>query len=493
MKKFLKNLLLSTAVLSISALIFTACGTTSGTDNDKQTEVIDVPEDETNAVDEKKNQEKEVIEEAMDESEDPVNVVFAKNLQKELRTGNVKKAIELFEAIPEELNGDEDMEMLRASLYVSDGNYAAALDIANNLLNTNPDNTEALELVALLSRASGDNNTYKATAKKILQKDPFNPSVNIMQGEDYALNHKYKLAKESYNKALKSEPDNSDALYGYAQMSYYLNDLKSAKDTTQRILEKEPENSAALAFMGKLAAEDSNYVRAVKYTKDAIKYEPNNYLYYLDLGNYYVQQGKNTDAIAAWDKAIDIDPEYFLAYAYRAGCYDEMGKYEEALENYRMVIKTNPKYYYAYESTGMLAYHFGNYDEAREYFDQAYNYSKYFGYKLLNAASYFKAGDSFHGKQVITSLLKTLDRNSVEYDLVRMYGDTYSRNAAANLLSKIAKLDNSTKKGRMWFYLGLYYEVNGSMESATEYYSKVTKMQAPMFFEYRLAEWSLGL
>ena len=31
------------------------------------------------------------------------------------------------------------------------------------------------------------------------------------------------------------------------------------------------------------------------------------------------------------------------------------------------------------------------------------------------------------------------------------------------------------------------------MEAAREYYAKVTAMQAPMFFEYRIAEWGLGL
>ena len=43
----------------------------------------------------------------------------------------------------------------------------------------------------------------------------------------------------------------------------------------------------------------------------------------------------------------------------------------------------------------------------------------------------------------------------------------------------------------MLFYLGLYYELNGNSKVAEEYYAKVTAMQAPMFFEYRIAEWGL--
>ena len=44
----------------------------------------------------------------------------------------------------------------------------------------------------------------------------------------------------------------------------------------------------------------------------------------------------------------------------------------------------------------------------------------------------------------------------------------------------------------MLFYMGQYYEINGFDEMAKEYYAKVTAMQAPMFFEYRLAEWGLA-
>jgi hypothetical protein len=39
--------------------------------------------------------------------------------------------------------------------------------------------------------------------------------------------------------------------------------------------------------------------------------------------------------------------------------------------------------------------------------------------------------------------------------------------------------------------MGLYNEINGSDTIAKEFYVKVTNMQAPMFFEYRLAEWGI--
>ena len=95
--------------------------------------------------------------------------------------------------------------------------------------------------------------------------------------------------------------------------------------------------------------------------------------------------------------------------------------------------------------------------------------------------------------KILTALLKTLERDSLEYNMVRFYNEAYSRNAETSLVQKINKEDDSNKRGKLLFYLGLYYELNGAEELSTEYYSKVAAMSAPMFFEYRFAEWSLGL
>ena len=41
------------------------------------------------------------------------------------------------------------------------------------------------------------------------------------------------------------------------------------------------------------------------------------------------------------------------------------------------------------------------------------------------------------------------------------------------------------------YYFGLYYEIKNHPEIAAEYYNKITNMQSPMFYEYRLAEWGI--
>ena len=94
-------------------------------------------------------------------------------------------------------------------------------------------------------------------------------------------------------------------------------------------------------------------------------------------------------------------------------------------------------------------------------------------------------------KNVLNPVLKTLNRESLEYQMTRFYVDVYNRNAEAALVQRINKEENSQTKGKMQFYMGLYAELMGGETGAADWYAKVSAMQAPMFFEYRIAEWGM--
>ena len=467
----------------LAASIFASC-TTTKVDQTEETTV-------EKKVETQKKQVEKKVEKKKEEPKDPPNIAFAKKLQSFLDKNQIKEAIDLFQSLPKELENDIDFKILLASLYISDKQYDQAIEVANFILQIEPENIDAYELISLALEGKGDKAAQNANADKILEIDPYNVTVNIQKAEDYAMNKKYKLSKQSYKKALKNEPKNVDALFGYAQMSFYTDDLKEAEKSLNSILQLEPKNSLALAYMGKLAADSENFLRATKYVKEALKYDPTNYDYYLDLGTYYRFQGKYSDATAAWNKAVEIDPTYFLAYAYLAGSYDEQNDFTSALQNYHKVIETNPKYFYAYESTAILEYHLGNWEASRKYFAEAYKYNKSVSYQLMIAATYFKEKNAFKAKEVLKPLLKTLNKDSLEYAMVRFYHDTYSFNAENSLVGKVTKEQNRTQRGKMLFYMGLYYELNGFSEKAIEYYTKVKSMNAPLFFEYRIAEWGL--
>lgn len=416
---------------------------------------------------------------------------FAEELQKHLMAGDINGAISLYKDIPENLKDDVDLKILESSLLLSVGRLEEAKTIVNELKNSGNNTIEVMEVNAEIANASGKLANIQKATDELLKADPANVTANLILGNRWALKKKYKLACDYYRKVILKESSNEDGLFGYGQMSYYLGNLKESEKAFKKLAEVNPESDIAYQYLGKLAAEEENYKLSIENIQKAIALNPQNSDYYIDLGNYSRNLGRYDDAEKAWTKSISLAPDYFLGYTYRAGLYDEQNRTDEALADYKMVVKTNPKYYFAFEEIGILEFHKENWEEARKYFSKANEISESYAYKLMILATYIKQGKTFEMKQLSEKYMKPLDRNSLEYKMIRLYHDQGPVNAENAIAKDIEKETSKNKKGKMKYYLALYYDMKGSKSVAAEYYNQITKMQTPMFFEYRLAEWAL--
>lgn len=422
-------------------------------------------------------------------------VEFVQNLQNLLNSGNYDAAIAAFDSLSGENASDSSLMLIKVSLLISSGKLNEASSLLKSLEEKDPSNLEILEMQIYIAKAQGEKGTAakKAAISKVIAIDPNNATANIELAQEQVLNRKYKTARNYYKKALISAPKDNQALFGYGQTSYYLNDIDEARIAFKKMLVLNPQEAIAYQYLGKLEAEDENYKAALEYIQKAIEIENDNYDFYMDLGQYSRYRGRFADAEKAWTKAISLNPDYFLAYTYRAGLYDEQNKFDLALKDYRKIVETNPDYYFAYEALGILAWHEKSYDEARQAFEKAYSYNKNnVSYPLMISACYIKEGQMQKSKLFLEQVMKSMpDKTTVEFSMVRLYHDQGPNNAENDIAIKIPKIDKTTPKGKMLYYFALYYDLKGKDTLAMKYYAEVKNMQSPMFFEYRLAEWRL--
>lgn len=415
---------------------------------------------------------------------------FMKDLQKTLNEKGMDAAIKLFDKIPAESRNDSDLQIVKASLYLSDGKTLDAQKIVNELLANDGNNVDVLNLAANLAKIQNKSADWNKYIKAALAIDPNNAEANSALGDQQMAAKKYKLARSYYQKALTNEPGNLDALFGVGKSSYYLEDDEKAESTFKKMLEIDMDCAEAYAYLGKLAGARGENSSASKYALEAIKRDSNNYDYIMDYGMYENNMEHYANAEKAWTRAIEIEPDYFLGYAYRAGAYDVQGKFQQALDDYNMVVKTNPDYYYAYESIGVIALHEENWKQAREAFMKCAQYNKdNISYPLMVTYCYYMEKNSFEAKKYSDSVLRKLDRSSIEYAMLRVYHDLAGE---MPLPQKISTIQNSNKKGKMYFYLGLLYDMIGGKEASNKYFMEVVKLNGPQFFEYRIAEWKMG-
>ena len=420
------------------------------------------------------------------------DVIFVEQLQDYLTKDDIEGAINHFDSIPTSLKENTDMLLLKASLLISTKRIDEATEITNSILEKDPSNKDALEVTAQIALVSRNSTAQAAAFKKILAADPNNSAANVFLGDQYQTKKKYKLALNYYKKALEGEPNHRDALMGYGKMCWYTDDLKSAKSAFLKVIEHNPNDALAYSFLAKLEAEDERYKTAIEYVSTAIKLSPNTYDFHLDLGTFMRNIGKFSEAEKAWTMAISLEPDYFLGYAYRAGLYDEQNKIKEALADYHMVVKTNPNYYFAYEEIGILEFHEKNWAVARQAFAKANSIKNQTAYQLMIIATYIREKNMFEAKKYADLAMKPIqDKNSLDCKLIRLFKDQGPVNAENSIALQLEKETDKNKKGKMTYYFGLYYEMKGSDKIAKEYYSKITSMQSPMFFEYRLAEWGI--
>jgi tetratricopeptide (TPR) repeat protein len=414
---------------------------------------------------------------------------FIAQLSVLLKKGDMDAALKSFETVPLEYKDHMDLNFIHASLLLSANKITEAEIITNALIEKDGENSKYLNLAMLIAKEKGDITKKQLLLSKILNKDPYNTDANIELANTQMLQKKYPLAKNYYLKALSGDSKNEEALFGYGQTCYYLNNLDDAKSSFEQLIKIDSSNSMAWSYLGKLYAETEDYKEAIPCAQKAVELDPDYYHHWIELSNYYRLIGKYDQAIEALDHAIKINPSYFLAYVYRAGINDQEGNRSEALKDYMNIVKYKPDYYFAYESIGILAWGEKNWHNARVGFMKAYEAKPdNISYPLMIAATYLKEGNNLECKNFLSTVLKTLDRKSIDYSIVRLYWDNLGDES---VLLKVTKLDNATNRGKYLFYMALWYELQGHVELAQKYYLVVKEMQCPMFFEYRLCEWAL--
>lgn len=465
----------------ILLMIIVSCGTEVAQQPEKsEKESVIYPE---------KEADKKTQTEPKPEEFTPIN--FANNLQATLEKTEVNDALKMFDDIPEEYKEDYDINLMHASLLVSAGDVQQAAEVSQKLIEKDPNNVDVLFLNSMIAKKAGDTKKRTELLNKIISIEPNNSDALLEMAHDQMNKKKpnYKNARKLYEKSLKSNENQLEAWIGYGQSSYYLREDDIAKNAFEKVLEKDQNYSMAYAFLAKLSAEEGKFIEATEYIKKAIELDEDYYDYWIDCGQYLKSRGKITEAIECWTKAIELNPDYFLSYVYRSSAYDELEQYDKSIEDYRKIISLNPKYPYAYEGLGMLEWKNGNWAIARQCFVEGLKSNpNNLSYKMMIAASYVREKNKIEAKKFIDNNIRNMDKSSAEYYLMRLYLDGIAPNAVE---LKIRKEQSVALRGKLLFYLGMFYDLSGNDEMAKKYYTEIKDKQAPMMFEYQLNEWLL--
>ncbi len=144
-------------------------------------------------------------------------------------------------------------------------------------------------------------------------------------------------ARDAYQRVLRANPRDRDALLGMATIDARSHDFDSAEARYLRVLELDPRDPYAHAGLIALRGQ-TDPLQSESRIKNMLAQQPDAAFLNFPLGNQYAAQGRWPDAQAAYFKAFSADPEN-PDYAYNlAVSLDHLGQGKLALEYYRRAL-----------------------------------------------------------------------------------------------------------------------------------------------------------
>ena len=194
------------------------------------------------------------------------------------------------------------------SSYITLGKYKDAADIARNLIEEYPENTNGYYLLGKIYALSSLNSEAIKYYKKALEIDPESENSHLLLGISYFEENNFDKAKEELVQTIKINPDNVDAHRTLSSVYVKFGQYYKAIQSQQQVIRLEPENIDEFVSMANLHMLYKSYSSAQEILEIVIQDDSNNIDAHYLLGVVHLQLGNSTGALEEYKtlKGLDI-------------------------------------------------------------------------------------------------------------------------------------------------------------------------------------------
>lgn len=178
----------------------------------------------------------------------------------------------------------------------------------DDLVKVEPDNLEAIELLALIKIKLNKKSEALALFKKLSKFVPNQPAVWLNLGNVYYEMKELDNALINYEKALQIDDCNSGIYSNIANIYASKNEPYKSIDFLNKAIELNPHNSIALMNLGNRYLEIKNYKKSNEKYLESLAIEENNPECHFNFGNLMMAMGQKDKAIELYAKTIDLMP-----------------------------------------------------------------------------------------------------------------------------------------------------------------------------------------
>lgn len=186
--------------------------------------------------------------------------------------------------------------------------------------------------------------------------DALKVDILLLQGQAYLATGTLALADEKFSNVLESRPADAGALLGKARIAYQNQDTAAATEFVDRALSSEPDNTDAWALKGELLRNAGQQQEAVSAFKHALDIDPDNVPARLGRSTGLLALGELDQANADIDWLLEKYPGLYLTHYLKALIQYQQQQLAPAQTSVQLAIKHAPGHLPSHLLAGTIAY-----------------------------------------------------------------------------------------------------------------------------------------
>jgi predicted O-linked N-acetylglucosamine transferase (SPINDLY family) len=165
--------------------------------------------------------------------------------------------------------------------------------------------------------------------------------------------------------------NNLQAQLHQARALHQQGQLTRARAVFEKILKVQATNLDALNALAVIAGQSKDFKRALRLFDQALKLDPHNAALHCNRGLALHELKDLESALASYERAIELKTDYAIAYYNRGNSLKDLGRAQAALASYARAIAINPGISQAYYNRGVLRESLQDWQAALEDYSQA--------------------------------------------------------------------------------------------------------------------------
>lgn len=198
----------------------------------------------------------------------------------------------------------------RGATLLSQGNCTAALQIYQDVINTDPDDVLANYNAGVACQTMGENALAIKYYQSAIQRHPNFVQAHHNLAQAYGDQHKYQLAEKSYQTALHIDPHDFNSAYNLALIYRKLDRVQSAITSCRSAIHIKPDWAEAFATLGMIYREQNQLQEACVCLEQALRIKPDLAMANYEMGIVCQKKGDYRTGLHHYKRAFEIDPDF---------------------------------------------------------------------------------------------------------------------------------------------------------------------------------------